>query len=536
MKKNLKTAFCRIARDETGQILTWTAVLLTMLYCGLGALVIDVGRAVVAQHLLQASADAAAMAGAQAMGASLTPSQSSIYTQACTFGGQAASSGNCTIAGKNASTAFLPSATMASGYPVSYCSTTISNTGVPCVTISGGGGATGNTLKVAESLTLPMWFGAIIGIPNIQMTAGAMAAMRGSPRNPYNVAIIIDTTDSMNSTDGKTSNCSSTRIACSLQGALTLLGDLSPCSAGGSCGSVVTGTTNVSNPVDEVAIYTFPGLTSTTNATNDADCGATMKKAGSTGATVSYYNTTTAPTYQVVGFSSNYASKDPTTQTSSGATNPNLQTSSLLVDASAGKSGCGGLQAVGGAGTYYAQVITQAQSDLVAQQSARLNGTPSQQTQNVMIILSDGDATSTYSQLGNYNESLTSPYYQSIFNECEQAVKAAQAATTAGTTVYTVAYGTQSSGCASDQSGFSVTISGTKYTNTSPSKLTPCEAMQQMASNSTTFYSDYNAGGNGGSNDTSCQGASGSDTSLNDIFSFISSNLSEPRLIPWGTS
>lgn len=536
MKRKLKTALCRIALEERGQILTWTAVLLTMLYCGLGALVIDVGRAVVAQHLLQASADAAAMAGAQAMGASLSPSQSTIYTQACTFGGQSGSSGNCTIAGDNASNAFLPSASMSSGYPATYCSSTIANVGVNCVTIAGGGGATGNTLKVAETVTLPMWFGAIIGVPHITMTAGSMAAMRGSPRNPYNVAIIIDTTQSMNSTDGSTSNCSGSRISCSLQGALTLLGDLSPCSAGGSCGSVVTGTTNVSNPVDEVAIYTFPGLTSTTNATDDANCSKTMKGAGQSGATISYYNTTTAPTYQVVGFSSNYASKDPTSQTSSGATNPNLSTSSLLVEASAGKSGCGGLQAVGGAGTYYAQVITQAQADLVAQQSARLSGTPSQQTQNVMIILSDGDATSTYSQMGNYNESVTSPYYQSIFNECEQAVKAAESATTAGTTVYTVAYGTQASGCASDQSGFSVRIGSTTYNNTSPSNLTPCEAMQQMASNSTTFYSDYVAGGNGGNNDSSCQGASGSDTSLDDIFSFISGNLSEPRLIPWGTS
>ncbi len=533
MKANLRTLIKLAALEESGQILPWVAMLVVFIVCGIGALTIDVGRGVIAQHLLQSSADAAALAGAQALGASVAPLQSDVMSQACKFGGQV-SGGNCTVQGLNANPGLIPNATMSSGYPSLYCSTTVTDDGTGCVgvTTPSGGSVNANTVQVAESITLPTWFGAVIGVPTLHLTAGSMAAMKGSSA-PYNVAIIIDTTGSMNSTDGKTSNCSGSRISCGLNGALTLLGTLSPCASGSPCGSVVSGTTNVPNPVDEVAIYTFPGLVSSSDTTGDANCSQQMIGAGQRNATISYYNTTTPPVYEITPYSSNYATSDPT-KTNKGATDTNLSTNSLLVDATGGKNGCNGLQAVGGAGTYYAQVITQAQADLVNEYNARY--AKGQVTQNVMIILSDGDATSTYDQLGNYNTSLTAPYYQSIFNECEQAVAAAQAATHAGTTVYTVAYGTQSSGCASDQSGFSVTINGTKYKNTSPSNLSPCTAMQQMASSPSTFYSDYVAGGNGGSDDPNCTGASGSDTDLGDIFTDIGNNLSSPRLLPWGTS
>ena len=541
---NVKVAGClrRLLKEESGQILPWAVFLFAFLLGGLGALVVDVGRGVVAQRLLQASADAAAMAGAQSMGASIAPVQSTIVSQACKFGGQTGG-GNCSTTGLNANSSLIPSAQMASGYPSVYCSTTLSSAGLPCSTITTTGGAvSGNTVKVVETEALPTWFGAMVGIPKLNLTAASMAAMRGSPRNPYNVALVIDTTASMNSTDGRTSNCSGTRVSCALEGALTLLGDLSPCSSGGSCGSVVSGTTNVKNPIDEVAVYTFHGVINTTDATGDASCGSpnakrvTMQSPGKSGATIQYY--TNSPVYQIVGFSSNYASTDPTSQSNAGANNTNLQSNALLVDATGGGS-CAGLQAVGGVSTYFAEVINQAQSDLVAQQTLRASA--GQQTQNVMIILSDGDAEAGASDMPNGNYSST---YPGLFNECQQAVSAASAATTAGTTVYTVAYGTQSSGCDTDQSNYSLSVttgSGknaktTTYKNTNPSNLTPCGTMKAMASSTSTFYSDYVAGGNGGSNDNSCAGQSGTDTSLNDIFSFIASNLSEARLVPWGTT
>jgi hypothetical protein len=524
MKVNPKTIFKQMVLEESGQILPWVATLVLFVGCGMGALTIDVGRAIVAQHLLQASADAAALGGAQALGAVLNPVQSTVLTQACKYGGQTGG-GNCSTIGLNANQGLIPNAKMSSGYPALYCSSTVTAEGTGCVAVAGGG--TANTVQVEETVTIQAWFGGVIGVPSITLNAASMASMKGSTA-PYNVAVILDTTRSMTDTDGVTSSCSGQRIQCALRGALTLLGTLSPCPSGGSCGSVVSGTTNVSSPVDEVSIYTFPGLVSTTAATNDGNCGQTMVSPGQRGATISYYNTTPAPTYQITPYSSNYASGDPTS-TNSGATDTNLATSSLLVQATGGKSGCGGLQAVGGASTYFAGVINQAQADLVQQYNARYANGTGQITQNIMIILSDGDAEAGSTDIANANASAT---YPGLFNECQQAVAAATSAQLAGTIVYAIAYGTQSSGCNTDQTGYKV--SG--HTNTSGSGLNPCQTMQQMASGPQFFYSDYVAGGNGTSNDPNCTGASGSDTSINDIFSAIGTNLSAPRLLPWGTT
>ena len=133
-----------------------------------------------------------------------------------------------------------------------------------------------------------------------------------------------------------------------------------------------------------------------------------------------------------------------------------LLSTSNLVAAANGKSSCTGLQAVGGEGTYYPQVIYAAQAALVTAEASN----PS--SQNVLIILGDGDASSTHLP----GASTTSGTYPSTINQCHQAITAAHAATTAGTRVYSVAYGSPNSGCSTD---------------TSPS-ITACQTMEQMAS------------------------------------------------------
>ncbi len=127
------------------------------------------------------------------------------------------------------------------------------------------------------------------------------------------------------------------------------------------------------------------------------------------------------------------------------------------------------MQSPGGEGTYYAGAIYAAQASLVAAKAANPG------SQNVMIILSDGDSNASKAQLAG-SASTTSGVYPSTKNQCHQAVTAAQAATAAGTMVYTVAYGADSSGCSTD----------------SPS-ISPCQTMQQMASDSAKFFSDYTA-------------------------------------------
>jgi hypothetical protein len=128
-----------------------------------------------------------------------------------------------------------------------------------------------------------------------------------------------------------------------------------------------------------------------------------------------------------------------------------------------------------------------------------------------MIILSDGDANSTKISGGQHSGNV----YGSLDDQCQQAISAAQSATAQGTTVYTIAYGAGSSGCSTDKSG---PLAG----------LSPCTAMQDMASSSADFYSDATASQNKG------QCASGNSFSLNSIFTSIAAKFTNARLIPNG--
>jgi Flp pilus assembly protein TadG len=551
----------RTYTDQSGQVLAWLAVLIIPIFFGMAALVLDIGRGVLAYQKLQSATDAAALAAAQMM--PTATSQQSVINAATAF---SAVSGDA-----NANAGLMPGAKMVSGYPKLECLSTVSNWGIVCPSA-----INANAIQVSETVSIPTIFAAVLGFHNLTVTTTSTAAMRGSPRNPYNVAIVIDTTGSMGTQDNVASSCMGTRISCSLEGVRTLLGNLSPCASGSSCGTATNG--NVSSPLDEVAIYTFPGMVNAQDVTNDVTCSSTSLGSVSSGAewgssqrsssgwggggggtNVKYANyifsnpAGSAPIFQLVNFSSDYATANPSSNHNTSASSSSLlNTSSNAVESVGGKSGCSGI-AYGG-GTYYASAIYQAQADLVAQQQARLP----LRTQNVMIILSDGDATAGEYYTGGTTDDLqiygdtqtqeqttllnTAGTYPSAFNQCEQGVVAAQAATAAGTTVYTVAYGTQASGCKTDQSGFSITIGanrygygGTTYKNTNPNNMTPCQAMQNMASRSSTFYSDYSAAGNGSNNDSSCQGASQSDTKLDDIFAAIAGNLSTARLIPNST-
>jgi Flp pilus assembly protein TadG len=541
----------RLRTDETGQIIPWMAVLMTLVFFGVAAMVVDVGRGVVSYQKLQGATDAAALAAAQMMPTGT--SQQSVIDMATSY---SAVAGNA-----NAHAGMLPGAKMVTGYPKLMCLTAVTNWGILCPSA-----INANAIQIAETVPLPMYFAGLMGFKNINITAVSTAAMRGSPRNPYNVAILIDTTGSMGEYDNVASSCNGTRISCSLEGVRTMLGNLSPCLSGSSCGTATNG--NYSSPLDEVAIYTFPGMVSTNDVINDTTCGKKSVTGDSSSDTwgqsqrasggwgqgkINYANyifgspAGSAPIYQLVDFSSDYATANPGSINNNGAgSSSKLNTKSVSVQAMGGKSGCSGIGY--GGGTYYAATIYQAQADLIAQQQARLP----QRTKNVMVILSDGDATAGTYYLGSswpddmqiYGKTQaqaqttllnTAGTYPSAFNQCQQGVVAAQAATAAGTTVYTVAYGTQASGCETDKSTFSIKVGTKTYKNSSPSKLTPCQAMRGMASRADTFYSDYTAAGNGGNNDTSCQGASQTDTKLNNIFAAIAGNLSTARLIPNNT-
>src|ERR1700744_4587226 len=105
----------RFSADESGQMLAWAGLMMTVLM-GAGAVAIDVARAMVIQHQLQSSTDAAAIAAAETL-----PDTSTYTTKGANYGGAAgdANSKGYTITG--------PTIT-------GLCLKTISAWGVPCST------------------------------------------------------------------------------------------------------------------------------------------------------------------------------------------------------------------------------------------------------------------------------------------------------------------------------------------------------------------------------------------------------------------
>jgi Flp pilus assembly protein TadG len=309
--------------------------------------------------------------------------------------------------------------TMVSGYPKLKC---LTSTGVSCA-----GTDSANAIVVSMQATIPLVFGGFVGQSTKTITATATAGVRGGVGKSANVMLIVDTTASMNTSDPGCSVSGATRLTCAEAGARTLLQAFNP--------SIVS-----------VGLMVFPGVNNTTSAGYDYAC------SGSSSPTIASY-AATSPLYQIVGFSTDYKTS-PTATT--------LNASSNLVKAlGGGGSGCKGLQAIGGYGTYYAGVIAAAQAALVAKNPNAFN---------VIIFLSDGDANASSSNV---------PSGKAV-NQCHEGITAAQAATTAGTAVYTAAYGAPTgktpSSCSTD-TGTGMAISA-------------CTAMQSMASTPSTFFSD----------------------------------------------
>ena len=613
MNRKARVSFRRVLGDESGAALILAAVVIFALV-GLGALSVDVGYLFAAQRALQASTNAAAMAGAQDIGVGGTPVATATSYSSVT--------GN-----KNAYASFT--ATMAAGYPKLWCF----NTGGVC-TINQTPATSANGILVQQQATVPLYFGRIFGISSVQISASAVALAAGGVPQPLNVAFILDTTGSMGSAPSgpaaKACSGFSTSIECAADGVQILLGELWPCASNlASCGAPTNG--NVANPVDEIALFVFPPVTNASQATADIGCtnpqiatsysgvsnttsaatttstlalktsmtAATAFNTGSTwamvtdagtpvnsatatvltfpsgvvtpnitpgmtiqdtttpsaipsGTTVSSINVAaktvtiskagtvkggdlitcgtsipagtgswpwwgtgtsissvtlpttavmsanptgpgvlqgdtiiTAPLYQIVPFSSDYRTSD---------TAATLNASSNIVKVTA--KGC--LGTPGGLGTFYADAITAAQSALVTAQNGRIAAGQPGGT-NVLVLLSDGAATSSAGQMGPLKTT-------QVNQECHQAITAAQAAATAGTWVYAIYYDDGSTTCSD-----TTTISS-------------CTTMQDIASDPTKFYSTDGTAG-------PCVSKSNY-TTVSAIFQAIGYSLTTARLLP----
>src|SRR5271170_2366269 len=165
---------------ECGQVLPFVAVAFVVLL-GMAGLAIDVGHVFYCDRALQGDADAAALAGAGSMRTATT--SAAVIAAATSFSA---------VPGSLNAQPSLPNVTMASGFPVLKCLTTLQNQGIACV-----GAVPYNALQVQMQVVVPMYFAAIFGINTMTVTAGATAASRGGAATPYNVAVVIDTTLSM---------------------------------------------------------------------------------------------------------------------------------------------------------------------------------------------------------------------------------------------------------------------------------------------------------------------------------------------------
>lgn len=502
-----------LLRDECGQTLVFVVLGLTAIL-GLGAISMEVGHSYYAYEKLKTSTNDAVLAGAAGL-----PDTTAAAANVTAYSSMATDKNSTgLLQNVSAKTTFL-------------CLTAVTNMGTTCTTASGTAGGY-NALSVTQTAQVNLWFGKLVGVSSFNITATSTAAGKGGTNSPWNIAIILDTTASMADPDSGT-QCSGTQISCALLGVQALLQDLDPCPLNTTC-------TTGSTPVDSVSLFVFPPVLATT-APKDYGNGACPTSAP----THEYYEVPTLPaawTYQIVPFSNDYRVSDAATSLS--------KTSNIVI--AAGAAGCAGITAPGGAGTYYAQAIYAAEVALEAQQKANPG------TQNAMIILSDGNATSTVSYTNSNDTAITSTSqlqpsaanslngvaynnpksytYPSAVGECGQAVKAAQDVAITpngnglpGTVVYTIGYGApntgSSSNCGTDQTYSGSYTSGWSSWGTGDS---PCQALAAMASTAADFYSDDGAG---------CASPNQSNyTKLTQIFLAITANLTHPRLIPNGTT
>jgi Flp pilus assembly protein TadG len=497
-----------IFKQDRGQTLVLLALLLIVVISVAG-LVIDLGYAYHAQRQLQASADAAATAGAL----DLPNSAVNAVSNATLASG---------LAGDKNAVNTLYSVQMVKNYPLvtcfQPCSATLTTNCVPNVTevpmCSYNGTVTGNVVVVEETGKSPTFFSKLMGFGSLTINVTSVAMAKGSAPLPINIMVVMDSTDSMNSPDGtSTSNdCWSTegiptgwssgvqpeREDCAKWGIRTLL-------------------TGLNSSVQSVGLETFPPVNPSYDG-DEYDCqNPTFPSGGSTcnEEGVVPYNCSQADSL-IVPLSSDYLEA-----------NGSLSSSSNLVGAvywdAPGKT-CKisqyGVQIAGNEGTYYAQAINEAVSVLEAV-------TP--KTASAIIVIGDGTI--------NYKSSLSgNGGGQSGDNSpCTSAITAAHTAFTAGISVYSVGYGIPNPATTNVGGDFAQTGGMDKPPNPEAncgpgdSTLTPCDVMQQIASTygatgNPNFYSDDTAG---------CKATANSGlTDLGSIFKGLAATLGNTRLLP----
>jgi len=632
MKKATLSFVRRVISDQAGQTLPFVALGMTALL-GVAGLVVDVGNAYVVRGQLQNAANAAALAAA---GYVYYSNSASVNTT--TVGGQYG-------AGTGGENTYPGASTVIS----TRCVSMLMPKGTSCTS-----GSAHNAVVANTSVSVKTFFMGLFGVPTLTVRAMATASMQGSTlgsagAGTWNVAVIVDSTGSMATTD---SNCSGlTEFQCALSGTQALLGSSPPCPSG------VT-TCNGANANIRVGLFAFPNVLTAVNGAlpvvsgrsvdsiaDEINCngspgtyttparqpiaapytlpapGASLLAYGGASPAeaapssymtglqyMTYKQTSTGSTwdatYQITPFLSDYFAPSAASGLNSSSnlvkavgygTTQGCLTYTLGIDGSNGGGSHFG-------NTYFASSIYAAQSALNAEQAAYGGN-------NAIIFLSDGQANASYFKLDSSAYGGSSPYYDSSnqyneanefpegsqgsssvtnevgpstsgypvpayltpatilpaqkslgydmlssssssvggtsrsgtskgiypdwYDQCQQAITAAQYAAGTGTTVFAVAYGSESSGCSNGWSvgatDTTLVASGVNQPFTSVSQLLPCTTMEDIASSWSNFYSDNQQTGNV---NLGCSDLNHSTVSLADIFQAIATTFTKPRLIP----
>ncbi len=566
--RNLLASPLRILRDlwsDRRAVTAVTVALLVPVLVGLAGFTVDIGHLALVQKELQSSTDAAALAGGYNI-----PVNTAVNT-ATTYG--AGTGDKNRLAGG-------VTGTMVSGYPKLKCLTT---TNVNCVGTELAGGA--NAVQVSETATVPMWFAQIMGFGSYTLSATSTASARGGIGESLNVMIILDTTASMQS--GIDSGCglgsSSTRLQCAEAGVKALLSGLNPsldyvglmvfpglqssseAANAATCGQS-TGASNLQQ-YGNAPIYQIASLNNnfrTSNTATTLNTGSTIAKAigqGGSGCNsgvsapggegtyfadafnqaqaslVALSSTQSPPSQNVIVFLSDgganatkiqtaYSAYIGTCTTSHGVTTCVASTTMTVTTCTACTTSTttsqqGPLQ-VGDTITSGAAAGT----TIVRQLTGTTGGVGTYQVSSSQKV---GTNSSSVSMVAAQTMSMNGDSYPENLDECQQTIDAARAAAKTGTWVYSIAYGADNSSgdCTTDTTSI---ISGM-------ANLSSCTEMANIANSEghlpdlTKFYSNGNAG-------QVCTNALATNTIANlvSLFSNLSTNLTEPRLIPNDTT
>jgi len=506
--KNDSGQLARTARNgQRGQSIAFVAALLPVLI-GIAAITIDLSYAYLSYRELASATQAAALAGGAAIPNPSAPTATNAALHFSALKGDLNYHPNL----QNVSLSISLTCVTPSTYPTLNLP--------PCAEYPSCASGC-NMIQVTQSASVPTFFARIFGVTSIPISTTAVSSAKGGLVPPYHIVMVLDTTGSMGmGTDtGCTQNGTSvTPEQCAQYGVQTLLQQLDPCAVTqATCTASSTPGTSI-DADDQVALMVFPGLCSSTSAgVTTANCptlatGSTLTDtvANTTYAPPDYGCPTTAPPiasynndpeYLLLGFQSNYRYSD-----SSG-----LDTNSNLFESvGVGTNNCG-VGTPGGKGTFYAGALQAAYDYL------NLNNVTG--IQNIIIILSDGDATSTAAEMTGNVKQVSGPWATEIYpstQECQNAVTTANWIKNQGVLIYSISYGSETSGCTTD---------------TSPT-TTPCLTMQGMSSLplSQYFFSIPNTATAGS---TVCSNAV-SITTMNQVFTTIAADLTVSRLVPPG--